>query len=95
MEKSYNQRWKESGTTLTYKEWRKREDDKMSSFDGFVPKLQDSASFQKTKSEMSKESVIKKDISNKTILGINKYVIVLGGIIILGAVAYKIYQKNK
>jgi hypothetical protein len=95
MEKSYNQRWKESGTTLTYKEWRKREDDKMASFDGLIPKLQDTASYQRTKSEMNKDGVVKKDISNKTILGINKYVIVLGGIIILGAVAYRIYQKNK
>ena len=34
MEKSLNQRWKESNTTLSYKEWRRREDDKMASFDG-------------------------------------------------------------
>lgn len=59
MEKSYNQRWKESGTTLTYKEWRRREDDKMASFNG-IPKPSDSLkndpSYQNTQKTIIKES---------------------------------------
>ena len=95
MEKSYNQRWKESGTTLTYKEWRRREDDKMASFDGMIPKLQDTASFKKTQEEMQKKSGYQTDLSNKTIFGINKYVVYVGGFIILGAIGFTIYKKQK
>ena len=99
MEKSYNQRWKESGTTLSYKEWRRREDEKMASFDGIpsipAPKISDSASYQKTIEEMSKASGYKEDISNKTIFCINKYVLMAGALIVIGAIGYKIYQKNK
>ena len=99
MEKSYNQRWKESGTTLSYKEWRRREDEKMASFDGIssvpAPKISDSASYQKTLDEISKLSGYKEELSNKTVLGINKSIIIVGALIIIGAIGYKIYQKNK
>ena len=38
MEKSANKRWKESGSTLTFKEWIDRENKKSQSFDGsFIP----------------------------------------------------------
>ena len=99
MEKSLNQRWKESGTTLSYKEWRRREDDKMASFDGIpsipAPKISDSASYQKTLDEMAKVSGYQTDVKNKTILGINKYVLLVGALLIVGAIGNKIYKKNK
>ena len=97
MEKSLNQLYKESGTTLSYKEWRRREDDKMASFSGNIkpPSVQDSTSYQATKDEMDKIGGYKKDISNKTIFGINKYVIIVGGVLILTAIGIKIYKKNK
>lgn len=99
MEKSLNQRWKESGTTLSYIEWRRREDEKMASFDGIpsiqAPKLSDNPSFQKTMQDIAKKSGYKEEISRKTIFGINKYVVIFGALIIVGAVGYKIYQKNK
>ena len=38
MEKSANKRWKESGSTLTFKEWIDRENKKNQEFDGnFIP----------------------------------------------------------
>jgi hypothetical protein len=97
MEKSYNQRWKESGTTLSYKEWRKREDDKMASFDGMPTKLtmEGTDNLKSAREELLKKSGYQTDISNKTIFGINKYVIIIGGIIIVGAIGYKIYQNRK
>tara|TARA_R110000868_G_scaffold101361_4_gene279081 strand:+ start:1039 stop:1335 length:297 start_codon:yes stop_codon:yes gene_type:complete len=98
MEKSYNQRWKESGTTLTYKEWRRREDDKMASFNG-IPRPSDSLkndpSYQNTQKTITKESGYQTDISDDTIFGINKYVVYMGGLLIVGAIAYKIYAKKK
>jgi hypothetical protein len=96
--KSYNQRYKESGTTLSYKEWRKREDDKMSSFDGVKipsPSLQDSASYNQTLNEINKVVGFKTDISKKTTLGIPTYLFIVGGLIIVGAIGYKIYKSKK
>ena len=97
MEKSLNQKYKESKTTLSYKEWRKREDEKMASFTGSLPSpnLSNNPNFQKTIAEMEVLGGVKKDISKKTTLGIPNSVLVIGTIIILGAVAYKVYIKYK
>ena len=97
-EKSLNQKWKESNTTLSYKEWRKREDEKMASFSESIPRipsLKDSASFQKTKEEMSRQGGLKTDISNETTLGINKYILIGAGLIVLIGVGYKLYKMKK
>lgn len=97
MEKSYNQRYKESGTTLSYKEWRIREDEKMASFDGFVaPKLSVDTSGLKTAQEkMQGIGGYKTETKNKSTFGIPNYVLIMGGVLIVGAIAYKLYQKNK
>jgi len=96
MQKSLNQQWKESGTTLSYKEWRIREDDKMASFDGIpAPKLQDSASFKKTQDEMLKAGGFQSEVSKKTFLGIQNKYLWIGGLIIVGAIGYKLYKKYK
>jgi hypothetical protein len=97
MEKSLNQKYKESNTTLSYKEWRRREDEKMASFNGSLPSpnLSNNPNFQKTIGEMDAIGGVKKDISKKTTLGIPNSMLVMGTIIILGAVAYKVYTKYK
>jgi hypothetical protein len=96
MQKSLNQLYKESGTTLTYKEWRKREDEKMASFDGIPsPTIKDSLPFQQAQQDINKIGGFKTDISNDTIFGINKYVIILGGLIVTASLGYVIYKKIK
>ena len=97
MEKSYNQRWKESGTTLSYKEWRRREDEKMASFDGVPSKITMKAndSLDLAKQELLKKSGFQTELSNKTIFGINKYIVILSGVAILTAIGYKIYKNRK
>jgi hypothetical protein len=97
MEKSLNQMYKESGTTLSYKEWRRREDDKMASFDGFVaPKLEiDTSGLKMAQDKMRGIGGYKTESKNKSTFGIPNYVIIMGGVLIVGAIAYKIYQKNK
>jgi len=94
MEKSLNQRWKESGTTLSYKEWRIREDEKMASFDGVLPSPS-TDSIQNALKELQKKGGFKTETSNKTVFGINKYVLIFGGIVIVGAIGYTIYKKSK
>lgn len=98
MEKSLNQRYKESGTTLSYKEWRIREDEKMSSFDGIkapFESIKDSLSFQKTKELMAQQGGFKKEESGKTTLGIKKTILIGAGVIIILAIGYKIYKSTK
>jgi LPXTG-motif cell wall-anchored protein len=93
MEKSYNQRWKESGTTLSYKEWRRREDDKMASFT--TPSLQNNPAYQKTVDDMKKAGGYKETTSGKTTFGINNSVLVIGGLIVVGAIGFVVYKKIK
>jgi predicted component of type VI protein secretion system len=96
MQKSLNQLYKESGTTLTYKEWRKREDDKMASFGGIVsPNLKDRLPFQQAQNEINKIGGFKNEISGNTILGINKYVVIFGALIVTASLGYVIYKKIK
>jgi hypothetical protein len=97
MEKSLNQQYKESKSTLSYIEWRRREDEKMASFTGSIPtpNLSDNPRFRETIEEMEGRGGVKKDISKKTTLGIPNSVIVIGLVIILGTISYKVYTKYK
>lgn len=96
MQKSYNQLYKESGTTLSYKDWRKREDEKMASFDAIPsPNIKDSANYQDLQKELLVKQGYKTEISNKTIFGLNKYYFIIGGVLILSAIGYNIYKKRK
>jgi hypothetical protein len=98
--KSANQIWRESGSTLNFKTWLQREKDK----GRFLPNKQliefNSVDGEKDSSareiikEVLDESKDKKP-KNKTTFGLNKYVITLSLLLVLGGVAYKIYQKNK
>jgi len=93
--KSYNQQYKESGTTLTYKEWRKREDEKMASFDGYPSIKLDTSSLDKAKQELLAKGGMKSEISGNKTLGIPNYVLVIGGLLIVSAIGYKIYKNRK
>lgn len=86
MNKSLNQLYKESGTTLKYIDWRKREDEKMLSFNG---------DYESTKEEMKKKGGYKDDISNKTIFGINQNVLIIGTFVIATAIIFKIIKNRK
>ena len=99
MEKSLNQRWKESGTTLSYIEWRRREDEKMASFDAYptikAPNLKDSSMFKKTQEEMARVGGFKQTITGGTTLGIKNSVLIVGGLIVVGAIGFVMYKKYK
>lgn len=96
MTKSYNQMYKDSGTTLSYKDWRKREDEKMASFSGIEsPAIKDSTAYKAQQADIAKITGFQTDTSNKTVFGINKYVIIIGGILIVSAIGYTIYKNRK
>ncbi len=84
--KSANKAWKESGTTLSFSSWLTREKSKGK----FIPdnKLND-----EVQEVIKDENFLHFDgavIVNNTTLGINNYILVAAGVIILAAVIYKI-----
>jgi hypothetical protein len=97
--KSANQIWKESGSNLNFKTWLQREKDK----GRFLPNKQliEFNSFEGDKNlsarelinETLNETKIKPEIKKST-FGLNKYIITVSILLVLGGVAYKIYQKN-
>lgn len=107
MEKSANKRWKESGSTLSFKEWIDRENKKNEPFDGeFIPFKEElklnavgSESIKQTideaKNELIKASGYKSQTSNQNILGLNKGVLVFSTLLIAGSLGIYLYSKYK
>jgi hypothetical protein len=85
--KSANQLWKESNTTLSFKDWLDREN----------AKAVDSLGLDSNKFEdalgITKKNVYERD-TNK-FLGLNKWLLISSVLVIGGAIAYKVYNKNK
>jgi hypothetical protein len=98
--KSANQIWKESGSTLSFKNWLQREKDK----GRFLPNKQ-LIEFNSVEGEdeiNSSQKLIQETLKNKSnsnpkdvTKGLSKAVIIISATLILGAVAFKIYQKQK
>ena len=101
--KSANQRWKESNTTLSFKDWISREKEKYASATGeqvndFIANKHLNDDIQETLKKVEYANAtgeLKTELENKTIFGLNKNIILFSGLIIIGAIAYKIYKSNK
>lgn len=115
--KSANQLWKESNTSLSFKDWLEREkqkgkfilNKKFKGVDGIDTtkidailedanqKAIDTLGLDGKKFEdalgVTKSSVNERD--NNKFLGLNKWLLISSLVVIGGAVAYKIYNKNK
>ena len=104
--KSPNRLWRESGTTLSFANWIQREKDKSNflinkKFENFsnvegesqdASWLDDARKQSRDFFELDKKTNFKSDNS---FVGLSKAVLILSGLIIIGAVGYKIYQKRK
>lgn len=105
MEKSANKRWKESGTTLSFKEWIERENQKKASFISFDSNTQPSSTLSKTASEIledQRKSIEKTiglknpyNVSNTTVFGLDKKVLAFSGLIVAASLGYYIYGRIK
>jgi len=105
MEKSANKKWKESGSTLTFKQWIERENKKKDSIQSnFLPF--DSASVSETQSQITDS--IRQQIQNsedlrsgvyqedKTkFLGLNKSIFLFAGLLVFGSIGYFFYKRAK
>lgn len=107
MEKSANKRWKESGSTLSFKEWIDRENKKNEPFEGeFIPFKEETKvnaigddSIKQTIDEAKKDLVeasgYKSEASSQNILGLNKGVLVFSTLLIVGSLSIYLYSKYK
>lgn len=100
-EKTANQLYKESGSSLPFKEWIGREKEKYANADGlgldsFILNKQLNQSVQDTLKGIQSPNVAIQDVQvSDTIFGINKYVVYGAGIIIAGAIIYKYLERRK
>jgi hypothetical protein len=90
--KSMNKLWKESGTTLTFKEWLERENNKkVETKENFLP--------------FNAEDVIDKKLEIKTtntnipnknkVLGLDTSIVIFSGVLIAASIGYYVYTKIK
>lgn len=87
-----NQMYKNSGSTLTFTEWLNREKQKgvVIPQQGVTDKIDDELQKQLDGDEVN---FIKS--GEKTVLGLNKTMLIISTLIVLGAVGYTIYRKRK
>jgi hypothetical protein len=108
MEKSANKRWKESGSTLSFKEWIDKENKKSESMNGgtFIPYDGDSNSrftnetlVQDTLDRARRDLLVSgglKDTETKGVLfGLDSKVLIFSSLIIVGSLGYYFYSKLK
>jgi hypothetical protein len=109
MEKSANKRWKESGSTLSFKEWIDRENKKKEPEGNFIPFISEPIdTYSITSSTI--DSVLKQqqdyivktagyrtaeNANKNTVLGLDKKVLVFSTLLIVGSLSYYFYQKLK
>ena len=111
MEKSANQLWKESNTSLSFKEWIEREkskgvfipNKKFKAFDGVnlesslnTDAIKDTLNISKERFE-KELGIDKKPVKTpkNKVFGLNKGVLIVSGLLIVGALGYSFYQKRK
>lgn len=94
-EKSANRLWRESGTTLSYKEWRNRENAKKQdttlSFIG-EQNVKDTLNNVFTSATSSTPPP---QNNTSSVLGLNKIVLIVSGVVIASSLGYYFYKKLK
>jgi hypothetical protein len=92
MNKSANQLWKESGTTLPFKQWIEREKQKFN----YKSETNQFVGANGLSLDTSGLSLNSKSSSNpKTVFGLNSKTLIISGAIILVAAGIYIYKRNK
>jgi hypothetical protein len=107
-QKSPNRLWRESGTSLSFADWIQREKEKGAFLKNQKFENFSNANGIKTPQEFVQDSIeqakIELGIDNppldpnkkdNTFIGLNKGVLMVSAIIVLGAIGYKIYQNRK
>lgn len=96
--KSANQMWKESGTTLSFKDWLNREKAKYSNYDGQAGIILNKPlndTIQGAVIRLQQKSGMKKEVSKGKTFGISNYLIIGTAVVVVGVIAYQIYKSKK
>lgn len=98
MEKSANKRWKESGTTLSFKEWIERENQKKESDKQFLSfSVPNPTDFVRDTLEANKQELLssqyKPTEDKSNVLGLDRNVLIFSGLIIAGSIGFYFYNK--
>lgn len=99
MEKSANKRWRESGTTLPFKDWINRENKKKEqSLNSFFEPIEHPIEMVKNKPQnlsrnITGDSLSNTQSTNRDVFGLNKWAIVFSSLLIVGSVSYIMYKK--
>ena len=96
MEKSANKRWKESGSTLNFKEWIERENIKNNS-EMILPFEDDAVNYDVQEVEAPVENFVGlvKEEDKSKVFGLDKNILIFSGVLILGSLGYLAYKKFK
>jgi len=90
MEKSANKLWRESGSTLSFKEWiDKKKQKKESVVVNFIGEDLVDKTLNNTPTQNSGE------LNTKSVLGLNKGVVILSSLLIVGSLSYYFYMRLK
>jgi hypothetical protein len=99
MEKSANKIWRESGTTLTFKEWISRENmKKEETSETFIPFIGEdivNKTLQDTTSSDNLNKNYNKPEKTNTVLGLNKGVLIFSSMLIVGSLGFYFYSRLK
>lgn len=90
--------WRESGTTLSFKDWLNRKKEQYSSYDGgeapIIPNAPLTDSINKAIKDMRSAGGYKTEVSKGKTFGISNTAIVIAGLLIVGAIVYTQYKKG-
>lgn len=93
-----NQQYKKSNSTLPFKSWLEREKSKGRVFrrDGITEDINDALSnkIKETRAKITTEPTNDTKPSSNKIFGLDKRILMLSGIIIVSAIAYKTYKSK-
>lgn len=93
--KSANQLYRESGSSLPFKTWLEREKEKGTFMyaNGLQSKVNEAIA--ENISDAADSAEPKKELPSNTILGLNKYVVIGLGLVVVAAIGYGIYKRRK
>lgn len=106
MEKSANKRWKESGSSLSFKDWIDRENKKKEFEGNFIPNIPEpsitikdviNTTLNRSKEDITRTAGYKtyEEADKNKVLGLDKRILVFSTLLIVGSVTYYFYQKLK
>lgn len=93
--KSANQLYRESGSSLPFKTWLEREKEKGTFMyaNGLQSKINEAIA--ENIGDAAERAEPQKELPTNTILGLNKYVVIGLGVVVVAAIGYGIYKRKK